>query len=75
MVVKKRFKDFLEAPANRSVEERLKELMDEEDYQDLVDAIHNPNIGSPAITKALNAMGFEVSRAAIARWKHIVKVQ
>lgn len=75
MTERKRFKDFLESPANQSIEERLKDLMEDDDYQDLVDAIHNPKIGSTTIVKALTAMGFEVSRAAVSRWKSNVKVR
>ena len=69
-----RFKDALESNGSISTEDRLKELMEPESYQDLVDAIHNPKVSAGAIVKALGKMGYEVSRSGISRWKNNVKV-
>jgi len=69
-----RFKDALESNGSISTEDRLKQLMEPESYQDLVDAIHDPKVSAGAIVKALSKMGFEVSRSGISRWKNNVKV-
>ena len=69
-----RFKDALESNGSISTEDRLKELMEPESYQDLVDAIHDSKVSAGAIVKALAKMGFEVSRSGISRWKNNVKV-
>ena len=69
-----RFKDALESNGSISTEDRLKELMEPESYQDLVDAIHNPKVSIGSICRALTAMGFEVNKAALNRWRKNVKV-
>jgi hypothetical protein len=69
-----RFKDALESNGSISTEDRLKELMEPESYQDLVDAIHDPKVSAGAIQRALMKMGYEVSRSGISRWKQNVKV-
>jgi len=69
-----RFRDALERNGSLSTEDRLKELMEPESYQDLVDAIHDPNVSAGAIERALKKMGYEVSRSGISRWKTSVKV-
>jgi|APGre2960657404_1045060.scaffolds.fasta_scaffold28539_4 hypothetical protein len=69
-----RFKDALESNGSLSTEDRLKELMEPESYQDLVDAIHDPKVSAGAIQRALMKMGYEVSRSGISRWKQNVKV-
>ena len=69
-----RFKDALESNGSISTEDRLKQLMEPESYQDLVDAIYDPKVSAGAIEKALRKMGYEVSRSGISRWKNNVKV-
>ena len=71
MVKEKRFKDYLNEASRLSVKDRLKELMESDSYDDLVDAIHNPKV---SICRALTAMGFEVNKAALNRWRKNVKV-
>lgn len=70
-----RFKDALESNGSLSAEERLKQLLEPESFDDLVEAIHNPNVSAGAIERALKKMGYEVSRSAISRWKLSVKVR
>lgn len=70
-----RFRDALESNGSLSTEERLRQLLEPESFNDLVDAIHNPNVSAGAIEKALKKMGYEVSRSAISRWKLSVKVR
>ena len=74
MVEQKRFKDFLNEASRLSVKDRLKDLMESDSYDDLVDAIHNPKVSIGSICRALTAMGFEVNKAALNRWRKNVKV-
>ena len=69
-----RFKDVLESNGAVSTEDRLRQLLEPESFNDLVDAIHDPKVSAGAIVKALTKMGYEVSRSAITRWKQNVKV-
>ena len=71
---KKRFKDFLSEFERPPVQDRLKQLMEKDSYDDLVDAIHNPKISLGAILRALNAMGFEASKSSLHRWRLSVKI-
>ena len=69
-----RFKDALEKNGSLSTEDRLRQLMEPDSFQDLVDAIHDPKVSAGAIERALRKMGYEVSRSGISRWKSSVKV-
>jgi hypothetical protein len=69
-----RFKDVLESNGAVSTEERLRQLLEPESFNDLVDAIYDPKVSAGAIEKALRKMGYEVSRSGISRWKNNVKV-
>lgn len=74
MVEIKRFKDYLNEASRLPVKDRLKELMESDSYDDLVDAIHDPKVSIGSIWRALTAMGFEVNKAALNRWRKNVKV-
>jgi hypothetical protein len=69
-----RFKDALKGNGSVSTEDRLRQLLEPESFNDLVDAIHDPKISAGAISRALTTMGYEVSRSSITRWKTNVKV-
>ena len=74
MVEQKRFRDVLLDHRTLTTKDRLQELMEPDSYNDLVDAIHNEKISTGSIARALNAMGFDVSKPAIYRWRCSVKV-
>ena len=75
MVEQKRFKEVLEEHTLLPTCERLKQLMEPDSFQDLLDAIGNPKISLGAILRTLNAMGFEVSKSSLFRWRHSVQIQ
>lgn len=75
MVEKKRFKDFLEEHHRLPTRDRLKQLMEPDSYEDLLVAIADVNISTGTILRALQSMGFEVTKSSIFRWRQSVKIQ
>lgn len=54
-----------------SLQEEIKKLLDEESYQDFLDALKNSDVPSPAIVLALKPFGIEVSENTIRRWRKV----
>jgi hypothetical protein len=75
MVEQKRFKEVLQEHTLLSTRDRLQDLMEPDSYQDLLDAIGNPKVSLGAIQRTLNAMGFEVTKSSIHRWRLSVEIQ
>lgn len=64
-----KFAQELSKHRKANVKEGIKDFLDEESYQDFVEALKNPNVSAPTIVLALNSFGVEVSETTVRRWR------
>jgi uncharacterized protein (DUF1778 family) len=59
----------------KDVRKHVKEILDDESYEEFMDALMNPSVSLGSIQRALTALGCSVHKASLHRWRHaVVKV-
>ncbi len=64
-----KFSEVLSVKKFSTLQEKIKETLDEESYNDFIEAMNNPAIGAPSIARALKDFGIEISSASLGRWR------
>jgi uncharacterized protein (DUF1778 family) len=59
----------------KDVRKHVKETLDDESYEEFMDALMNPSVSLGSIHRALTALGCTLNKASLHRWRHaVVKV-
>ena len=64
-----KFTEVLSTKQYLSVEDKIKNALDEESHKDFMAAMSNPGITAASICRALKDLGVEVSVMSIQRWR------
>jgi hypothetical protein len=64
-----KFSEVLSVKKFSTLQEKIKEALDEESYKDFLEAMKNPAITAPSIARALKDFGIEISPTSLARWR------
>jgi hypothetical protein len=64
-----KFTEVLSTKQHLSVEDKIKNSLDEDSYKDFMEAMKSPGITAAAICRALKDLGVEVSVMSIQRWR------
>jgi hypothetical protein len=64
-----KFTEVLSTKQNVPAQDKIKNALDEESYNDFLEAMKNPGITAAAICRALKDLGVEVSVMSIQRWR------
>lgn len=64
-----KFTEVLSTKQHVSVEDKIKNALDEESYKDFMNAMGNQGVSAAAICRALKDLGVEVSVMSIQRWR------
>jgi hypothetical protein len=65
-----KFTEVLSTKQHVPAQEKIKNSLDKESYNDFMEALKNPGISSAAICRALKDLGIEVSNMSIQRWRN-----
>ncbi len=59
----------------KDVRKHVKEVLDDESYEEFIDALMNSSVSLGSIHRALKALGCTLDKASLHRWRHaVVKV-
>ncbi len=64
-----KFTEVLSTKQYVPAQDKIKNALDEESYNDFLEAMKNPVITAAAICRALKDLGVEVSAMSIQRWR------
>jgi uncharacterized protein (DUF1778 family) len=64
-----KFAEVLSTKQVVPAQDRIKNALDKESYDDFMEAMNNPGITAAAICRALKDLGVEVSVMSIQRWR------
>lgn len=64
-----KFTEVLSTKQYVPAQEKIKNALDEDSYNDFMEAMNNPGITAAAIHRALRDLGVEVSVMSLQRWR------
>jgi uncharacterized protein (DUF1778 family) len=64
-----KFTEVLSTRQHLPAQDRVKNALDKESYEDFMEAMNNPAISAAAIGRALKDLGVEVSTMSLQRWR------